>query len=672
MAFRVGVDIGGTFTDLVALDEFTGKIINTKALTTSHDLTEAILTCVEQAGVDLKQTELVIHGTTVGVNALIEHKGAKTALFTTEGFRDVLEIGRGNSLRMYDLFYKRPPVLVPRRLRLEAPERLSATGEVLTPLDEGAIEAAIETLRTENVESVAIVFLFSYRNPVHEKRVAEIVRRALPGVSITVSHQISQEWREYERTNTVVINAYIQPIMERYLKTFVQAFVARGFTGNLLITESNGGAFSVEAALIKPVHTLESGPAAGAIGCAAVSQELANDRLISFDMGGTTAKCCIVEHGYPRVTDEYLVDGQPLRIPVVDIVEVSAGGGSIAWIDAGGALVLGPHSAGSRPGPACYGLGGDRPTVTDANLVVGRISPEAFLGGRMPLRLDLAQDVMTQSVANPLGMSAVDAAVGIVRLAEAKMGLAVKSITTERGLDPREYTLLAYGGCGPLHAVQIARELAIPTVAIPPLPSTFAAWGMLAADLRHDLVRTVLVPLETTDQDWAASIYDDMSAEILTIFPSSKDPQFRRGADLRYLGQDHTVTIDLESLASWPSLRESFDRAHERAYGYAAPDVEVELLNLRLSAVSPTVPPKMRKLESSSDDPAPSGRRKIFSSRESALVETPVFARDSLRAGQRIAGPAAIEEPSTTTYIDVGDELRVNDSGFLIIAVKQE
>jgi len=358
VALRIGVDIGGTFTDLVALDETTGAVVTTKALSTPRELLEGVLSCVDQAGVRLADCRFVIHGTTIGINALLELKGARTGLITTEGFRDVLEIGRGNFLKMYDVLYRRPEPLVPRGRSREVPERLSATGEVLVPLDEEAVRAAARQLLAAGVESVAVVFLFSYRDPAHEQRAAQIVAAEMPGVSVSASHRITQEWREYERTSTTVVNAYVQPIMDRYLGEFGRDLGGRGFRGELLVTQSNGGAFSLEAARSKPVHTIESGPAAGVTGSASLSRILGADRLISFDMGGTTAKCAIVERGLVQTTDEYHVDGRPLRIPVIDIKEVSAGGGTIAWIDAGGALTLGPHSAGADPGPVCYGRGG--------------------------------------------------------------------------------------------------------------------------------------------------------------------------------------------------------------------------------------------------------------------------------------------------------------------------
>jgi len=669
VALRIGIDIGGTFTDLVALDEATGTVVDTKALSTPHDLLEGILRCVDQAGVRLADCRLVIHGTTIGINALLERKGARTGLITTEGFRDVLEIGRGNFLRMYDVLYRRPPALVPRGRRLEVPERVTARGEILAPLDEGAVRAALRQLAAEGVESVAVCFLFSFRNPEHERRAAELVAEVLPAASVSVSHRITQEWREYERTSTTVVNAYVRPTMDRYLGAFEQGLVRRGFGGQLLITQSNGGAFGLAAAAAKPVHTIESGPAAGAIGCASLAQALGADRLISFDMGGTTAKCAIVERGLVQTTDEYHVDGHPLRIPVIDITEVSAGGGTIAWIDAGGALALGPQSAGAAPGPVCYDRGGVEPTVTDANLVLGRIAAGRFLGGTMPLDLPAAARAVEERLGLPLGLSRDHAAAGVVRLADVKMALAVRSITTERGLDPRDYALVAYGGGGPLHAVAIARELGIPRVIVPPAPSTFSAWGMLATDLRHDLVRTVLEPLERTDAAWAQARYREMEREIETMLPPVGTATRHRAADLRYLGQEHTVTVAVEDLADWASLRARFDAAHQRAYGYAAPDVEVQLLNLRLAVVYPLPRAPLPALPRGTGRAPAFDTRKIYSTLLHDLLEYRVYAREPLRAGDLIEGPAAIEEAGTTTLLEPGDRARVEDNACLVVDV---
>jgi N-methylhydantoinase A len=669
VALRIGVDIGGTFTDLVALDETTGSVVTTKALSTPRELLEGVLRCVDQAGVRLADCRFVIHGTTIGINALLELKGARTGLITTEGFRDVLEIGRGDFLKMYDVLYRRPEPLVPRGRSREVPERLTATGEVLVPLDEAAVRAAARALRADGVESVAIAFLFSYRDPTHEQRAAQLVASEMPGVSVSASHRITQEWREYERTSTTVVNAYVQPIMDRYLGAFGKGLAGRGFQGQLLVTQSNGGAFSLDAARSKPVHTIESGPAAGVTGSASLSRVLGADHLISFDMGGTTAKCAIVERGLVQTTAEYHVDGRPLRIPVIDIKEVSAGGGTIAWIDAGGALALGPHSAGADPGPVSYARGGSEPTVTDANLVLGRIDAARFLGGTMPLDLAGAVRAVDQKIGAPLGLTRAAAAAGVVRLADVKMALAVRTITTERGLDPREYTLLAYGGGGPLHAVAIARELEIPRVVVPPSPSTFSAWGMLATDLRHDLVRTVLVPLERADLVWAQARYEEMQGEIATILPGTGAPVLHRAVDLRYLGQEHTVTIALDTLDDWPELRARFDAAHTRAYGYAAPDVDVQLLNLRLTVVFPLDQPRLPTLDRRATGTPPFETRKIYSALSGDDIEYRVYQRTTLMAGDQLQGPAAIEEPGTTTIIDAVDTLSVEDHGCMVIDV---
>jgi len=669
MALRIGVDIGGTFTDLVALDEDSGAVVTTKALSTPRELLAGVLRCVDQTGVQLADCRLLIHGTTIAINALLEGKGARTGLITTEGFRDVLEIGRGNFLRMYDVLYQRPTPLVPRGRCLEVGERLTSRGDVLVPLDEGAVREAARRLAAEGVESVAVCLLFSFRNPAHERRAAELIAEALPGASISVSHRITQEWREYERTSTTVVNAYIRPIMDRYLGAFEDGLRGRGFGGQLLITQSNGGAFSVAAASSKPVHTIESGPAAGAIGCASLARALGADRLISFDMGGTTAKCAIVERGLVQTTDEYHVDGHPLRIPVIDINEVSAGGGTIAWIDAGGALTLGPQSAGADPGPVSYGRGGTEPTVTDANLALGRIAADRFLGGAMPLDLAAANRAIEDRLALPLGLARHSAAAGVIRLADVMMALAVRSITTERGLDPRDYTLVAYGGGGPLHAVAIARELGIPRVIVPPSPSTFSAWGMLATDLRHDLVRTVLEPLEGTNAAWAEARYAEMEREIASILPAVGAATRHRATDLRYLGQEHTVAVEVATLADWPTLRARFDEAHRRAYGYAAPEVEVQLLNLRLAVVYPLDPPRLPTL-TAGDGRAPAAEtRKIYSTLTRDLLEYRVVGRERLRAGDTLAGPAAIEEAGTTTLLEPGDALHVDGNACLVISV---
>jgi N-methylhydantoinase A len=665
---RVATDIGGTFTDLVALDQETGRVANAKALTTPRSPADGVLACLDQLGVELDRVALLVHGTTVGINAVLEGTGARTALVTTRGFRDVLEIGRGNFHRMYDVVYQRPRCLVPRKFRLEADERLSATGEVLTPLDEDGLRATLAPLALAQIESVAVTLLFAYVDSSHERRVAAIVKEILPRAAITVSHRVSQEWREYERTATAVLNAYIQPTVERYLEGLKDGLRRRGFGGTMLLTQSNGGACTVDAALIAPVTSLESGPAAGVNGSAALGPVLGHDRLIAFDMGGTTTKCCLVERGQPAMAEEYALDGHPIRIPILDIKEVSAGGGTIAWIDPGGALALGPESAGAEPGPVCYGRGGTEVTVTDAHVRLGRINPAAFLGGTMPLDFEGAEAALSR-LGRTLGLEPEAAAAGILRIAAVKMALALRSITTDRGVDPRDYTLVAYGGSGPLQAAFLARELGIERLVIPPAPSTFSAWGMLAADLKHDLVRTVFRRLESTERAWAADRFEEMRAEIADLLPPVGRQETRTAVDLRYAGQIHTVTLELDDLGDWNELRSRFDAAHTRAYGYAASDTDVELLNLRLSVVSPVERPALPILPDADGPARPQAERAVYSLAAGSTLPTPISQRAALGAGAVIEGPAAIEEPSTTTILEPGDRVEVDRYGFLRIEI---
>jgi N-methylhydantoinase A len=669
---RIGVDIGGTFTDLVALDEATGTVVNAKALSTPSQLIDGVLRCVDQAGVDLGDCRLTIHGTTIGINALLEGKGALTALLTTEGFRDVVEIGRGNFLRMYDVLYRRPTPLVPRGRRREVPERISARGEVLVPLGEDAVREAARALAAEGVESVAVAFLFSYLDPIHEQRAAAILAAELPGVAISVSHRLSREWREYERTNTTVVNAYVLPIVERYLATFEQRLAERGFRGSVLVTQSNGGASSLAAARERAVHTLESGPAAGAVGCASLARLLQLDRAISFDMGGTTAKCAIVDHGMVQTTDEYHVDGRPLRIPVIDIREVSAGGGTIAWIDSGGALALGPQSAGAAPGPVCYGLGGTEPTVTDANVVLGRIDGSRFLGGSMPLDAAGAARAVDERLAPRLGLSRASAAAGVVRLVDVKMALAVRSITTGRGLDPRDYALVAYGGGGPLHVAALARELEIPRVVIPPSPSTFSAWGMLATDLRYEFVRTHVGEAGQVGAARLRRLFADMEAEgrrrLGRSFAGRVD--VRRSVDMRYGEQTFEIQVpldgvDVEAKDLMEQVVDRFHRRHEELYTYSAPGQDVVLVNARAAVIGrlPALPAEQERRAVRSAAPR---SRRVYLER---WMEIPVHDMDGLAEGQEVKGPAIFESATTTVLIRGRESAVVTREGWLDIRV---
>src|ERR1051325_8891171 len=490
---RIAVDIGGTFTDLVAVDD-NGGIFRSKSLTTPDDLARGINDCLRGAEIEVAGAEFFVHGSTVTINAVLERKGARTGLITTKGFRDVYEIGRGNRPEGYNLFFKRPVPLVARDLRLEVDERLSATGEVLTPLDERTATATIAALKAAGVESVAVCLLHSYANPVHERRTGELLRERFPEAYVSLSHEILREFREYERTSTTVLNAYVGPLVSRYLAALETLLGAAGFCGTFRVMQSNGGVMSAETAKKMPVTMMESGPVAGVIAAAEIGESLDCRQIISFDMGGTTAKASLIKDFHPEVTSSYYVGGyvtgHPMMLPVVDIVEGGNGGGSIAWIDPAGGLKVGPRSAGAAPGPAWCGAGGIEPTATDANLIAGRIDPEFFLGSGIRLQREKAAQAILEKIGKPLGLSLEEAALGILTIANFNMSLSVRAVSVEKGYDPRDCVLVPSGGGGALHAMAIARELSGPRVIIPPMPAHFSALGMLLADLKHDYVQT--------------------------------------------------------------------------------------------------------------------------------------------------------------------------------------
>ncbi|MGB7948916.1 MAG: hydantoinase/oxoprolinase family protein, partial [Candidatus Binatia bacterium] len=504
---RIAVDIGGTFTDLVAVDD-NGNVHRSKSLTTPDDLARGIQDCLSGAHIDVSGASFFVHGSTVTINAVLERKGARTGLITTKGFRDVYEIGRGNRPEGYNLFFKRPVPLVSRDLRLEVDERLYASGEILKSLDEASASAAITALKAASVESVAVCLLHAYANPVHEERLGKLLRQQFPEAYVSLSHEILREFREYERTSTTVLNAYVGPIVNRYLVSLEKRLGKSGFRGTFRVMQSNGGVMSAETAKRMPVTMMESGPVAGVIAAAHLGEKLDCRHIISFDMGGTTAKASLIKDFHPEVTSSYYVggyvSGHPMMLPVVDIVEVGNGGGSIARIDAAGGLKVGPQSAGAAPGPSCYGNGGVEPTVTDANLIAGRIDPEYFLGSGIRLQRDKAAQAIAERIGKPLGLSLEESALGILTIANFNMSLAVRAVSVEKGYDPRDCVLVPSGGGGALHAMAIARELAVPRVIIPAMPAYFSAFGMLVADLKHDYVQTFVRELaDTTGADLA-------------------------------------------------------------------------------------------------------------------------------------------------------------------------
>src|SRR6266702_2591623 len=682
-SLRLAADIGGTFTDIAAFDDRTGKLTFGKALSTPQRLVEGIDAGVGKAGSDYKSAGLFLHGSTIAINTILERTGAKTALLITEGFRDIYEIGRINRPDAYNLFFRKHEPLVERALRFEVKERVLSDGEIEVPLDEKEIEAFGRTLERLGVEAIAILLLNCFARHDHEARAKAILERNHPRMFVSASHELSEEYREFERCSTVVANAYIGPIVRGYLAEIDDHIRSDGFSGSFLIVQSTGGLYEAEQAKSHCVHMLESGPAAGVIGTQALCQTLGLKNAIAFDMGGTTAKAGVIHNGEALTTGAALIGGYdqalPVQIAMMDIFEVGTGGGSIARVEEGG-LRVGPQSAGAAPGPACYGLSGTEPTVTDANLVLGRLAADRFLGGEMRLDLEAAQRALTERVAKPLGMDVTEAADGILRIAATAMSYAVKGVTTERGLDAGDFALVAYGGAGPLHAVQVAREIGIRNVIVPGAPGVFSAFGMLFSDLRYDYVRTHLMQLADAPFDRIEKVYRELEEQgRKAVASASVKPQkviVKRAADMRYVGQEHAVTVELplQVLArrDRAAIKRLFDAMHEQRYGTCAPDEQAEIVSLRstVAGIMRKPPqPQIRRGRSEPPTAALTGKRPVYFSRSSGFRSTPTYARAALLAGNRIKGPALIEEHASTTMLMPGDSCEVDAYGNLVIAV---
>jgi len=680
MAKRVAIDIGGTFTDFVSLDEDSGKILLEKAPTTPHNFAEGVINTIERSSTDPREYRQFVHGTTVVINALTERKGAKVALITTKGFRDVLEIQRANRPDMYNLFYQKPKPFVPRRFRFEVRERVNFRGEILQPLVEEDVVKAVEACKAAGIEAIAVCYIHAYANPTHERRTREIIEELLPGIPVTLSHEITQEWREYERTNTTVMNAYVQPAAALYLSTLDHELTARGLTSTKYAMQSNGGTATFSRAQRVPIHLVESGPVGGVIGAGVIARAIGEDSVIAFDMGGTTAKVSLIDRGQLKINTDYHIEktatwaGYPLKIPVVDIVEVGAGGGSIAWIDTGGALYVGPKSAGADPGPACYGLGGTEPTVTDANLLTGRLNPDYFLGGQM--HLDVARaEAAIRKVAEPFGLTPIEAAMGIIRLANANMRAALERVSIERGYDPRDFTLVAYGGAGGLHGATLARELRMKKVIIPRAPGQFSAWGMLMTNLRHDFIRTHVMPCAEEKIEEIAQVFSALQGDAERQFQEEGFPLekvwIERFLDLRYKGQEHTVRTPVPEGALEQRNLElviaKFHELHERAYSFRLDD-PVEIVNFHVVGWGEVEKPELKPLERAGHDMdrAFKGERQVYFE-ELGMVPSKIYERDLIPPGEPISGPAIIEEPACTTIVCPDQQVVVDERGYLII-----
>jgi N-methylhydantoinase A len=674
---RVAIDIGGTFTDLMAFDEATGRFSQAKSLTTPARLVQGIVDCLKKSGVDCAAVSELIHGSTTAINTLIERKGAKTGLLVTRGTRDVYFIGRGNRPESYNLLFHRHRPLVPRHLTREVDERLLASGEVLEPLRSASVEDACRRLANEGVEAVALCFLHAYANPEHERAAGEVVRRMLPGAYLSLSHEILREYREFERTSTTVVNAYIGPKVGGYVQSLKASLAEIGVRGELTIMQSNGGVMTPEVASERPVAMMESGPVGGIIASAQVGRALKFPDVISFDMGGTTAKASLIRAGVPSMAPGYYVggyaSGHPVMVPVIDVVEVGAGGGSIAWIDEVGALKVGPQSAGAEPGPICYRGGGVEPTITDANLALGRLDPDDFLGGEMVLDAKAAEAGIRRRIAGPLKLNVTTAAQAIVDIAVSKMSLAVREVSVAKGYDPRDFALVASGGAGPLHALAIARELHLPRVIVPLFPAHFSALGMLSADERHDFIRTFYADLGSVDFRQLDRTLSEMKAQALSALRTGRNPEHRIHLDLRYVGQEFTLPVPVTArqidAGDRNAIRAAFDRLYDQRYAHHSPGEPVEIVNIRLAAIGKRASMKVPKL--SARRPAKPFRRvRVYLDNPAKPVSCPVYRREELGAGARIAGPALLREHGTTTVLFKGDRCTVAATGELVIAVR--
>jgi N-methylhydantoinase A len=683
MGWRIGIDIGGTFTDVAAIDEASGRIGIVKLLTTPGDFSGAVLEglrrIIEREHIDPAAVALLAHATTVVTNALFEKKGARAGLVTTRGFRDILELRRSSRADLYDLFQDPPDVLVPRRWRFEVTERIGAQGEIVTPLAENEIAGLVAGIREAGLETVAVSLLFSFLNDAHERRMGELLRAALPEIPVYLSCEVLPEIREFERSSTTAVCAYVGPLLAAYLDRLQRAATELGLPP-LYVMGSSGGVFEIAEALRMPAMAIESGPAAGVVAARLAGEQLDLKDLISFDMGGTTAKASLIADGEIAVTAEYEVGGgaskrwlqgtgHPVRVPVIDLAEVSAGGGSIAWVDPGGALKVGPHSAGADPGPAAYGRGGSHPTVSDADVVLGYLDREALLGGDLPIDAAAAEAAIARDVAGPLGLGVEEAAAKIVEIVNANMAEALRIVSVERGHDPRDFALIAFGGAGPVHAACLADELGMPEVVVPPAPGAFSALGLVATDLKRDYSRTFYADLGAVEPERIAAALEVMAAEGEAMLEAARVPAERRAmlrsADVRYRRQAYELTVPFPdgpvTRASLDALAVAFHDKHRQTYGHANPSEPVQLVNLRLTALGrlPRLELKQHAVTS-----RPVRERRIWFA-ETGFAACPVYWREGMSAGASLSGPAIVEAVDATIVIPPGWAAAVDPRGYI-------
>jgi N-methylhydantoinase A len=686
VGYRIGFDVGGTFTDFV-LQSPAGELLTAKRLTTYPDPSEACLAGLDEliakSGVGWHDVVQAVHGTTLGSNIVIERKARGVGLLTTRGFRDVLVIGREKRYQVYDLQIEKPAPLIARRFIGEVTERILADGSVRAPLDEADARRAIRELVARGVTTLAICLLHAYLNPVHEKRLAQLVAEEAPHVAVTLSHELSPTFREYERTSTTVVNAYVMTAIREYLRGLAAATAERGYRGRLFVMQSSGGVATAEAMQRYPVRMIESGPAAGAL-MAAVYGELTGHRdLIAFDMGGTTAKLALIEKGRPYTTTAFELhrvnnapgSGLPMNIQAIDLVEIGAGGGSIARAKLG-VIAVGPESASSTPGPACYGRGGAEPTVTDANVVLGYIDPDYFAGGTLPLDGRAAARAIEEKVARPLGLGLEEAAWGIHAIVTTNMELATRVVSIERGRDPRDLTFVAFGGSGPVHGCRLAQALGIPRAILPASAGVTAAIGLLAAEVRFDVARTYVRRLDAVDPRQLTGMYDEMAAQALRVVRESavaSELAVARAADARYVGQGYELTVPVPAgaldAAALGRVRAAFDEVYAARYGYANPGEPVEIVTWKLSAVGGSPRVALAKAAARGGGGGRKGTRRAWFPEARGWTETPVWDRYALAAGARLEGPAIVEERESTTVLPPGVTATVDEYANLVVEV---
>ena len=675
---RVATDIGGTFTDLVAVGKG-GEVYLAKSHTTPPSFEEGVIHVIEKSGVDPRGVEAFIHGTTTIINALTERKGAKTALLTTKGFRDVLEIARCNRPDLFNLVFAKPRPFIPRYLRREVAERVAFDGSVLTPLCERDVEEAVAFFKAEGVEAVAVCYINSYANDAHERQTVALVKKLWPEVFVTSSIEVTKEWREYERTSTVALNSYVMPVAASYLNHLESRLDEIGCAGERYIMQSNGGTTTFAQARRTPINMVESGPVAGVFGAAILGQAVGEKNIIAFDVGGTTAKCSLIDDGEVKVTTEYRIErtdsyaGYPIMAPVVDIVEIGNGGGSIAWIDEAGSLKVGPQSAGALPGPVAYGKGGTEPTTTDACLLTGRLSAKNFDN---EVDLESVRRAVREKVGDAFGMTAEEAAMSIIRVADSNMFNALKLISVRRGYDPRDFAMVAFGGGGPMHCAYLARELNVRKVIVPVAASVFSAWGMLMTDLRHDYIQTKICRMNEVALSELNAMWDGLVSQARAQSAQEGVPDgqivYSFIADMRYMGQEHTVKVHVPPVPWTDEVKAEivarFHETHEHFYTYRLPDTPTEIVNLHLVAYGRLQKPELHRIDPQRGpvSGAVKETRPVYFTDE-GWQDTPIYDREKLGAGAAVSGPAIVEEVTASTVVCPGQSLTVDGYGNLII-----